>query len=716
MADELIAGRYIIQDELGRGASATVFRARDTTLDRNVALKVIASSLASDPEFTWRFEQEARLAARLDHPNIVTVHDVGTLPDGRAFIAMRLLDGKPLDRLMAERGQMTPNEVVQIVDQLAMALDYTHASGLVHRDVKPSNVTIDAAGRATLTDFGIARALDSARVTLPGLTIGTPRYMSPEQVRGEDTTPATDEYSLAVMAYEMMAGRPPFEGDGTALMYKIVHEPAPAPNSFNPWLPETGSAVIEKALSKLPRDRWASSGEFARELREALATSTLRGAAMAPGGHSGQTTIVSTPPTAVYHTGPNPAQPAAPVSTGNQPAGAAPTIAAAAAAAGAAEAAAHLSSPDTGSEPTLVVSTGSGPAVSDDAKRPITIIPPVVLPDSAKTTVAPTPEPLSPPPPLGPPDGAGHGAGSGGATQLAPLGGSPAAPGAGRGGGSGGAVLAPLGTPEPSAAVAVAEPETSMHTAAGGMPPGEPPKRKTALLWGGLAALGIGGAAVAAFLMVGGGDGNNAGADGDEDDDETPSVQASVEATATARPRTPTVTVGPGTPSPTPEPTETPVPTSTTGPGTPTSTPRPTSTNTSVPPTNVPATSVPATNTSVPPTATSVPPTATSVPPTATSAPAGLFVSISGISIVNGQYRVFFTSNSGPNAAGDHVHFYFDPSQHPYRDFYLSGQTYFEGFSTEGRPSGATHICGVSATGSHTFRSTGGSCWPIPSE
>ncbi len=282
MAEEVVAGRYVILEELGRGASATVFRARDTTLQRPVALKVISSSLAADPEFAWRFEQEALLSAKLDHPHIVTVHDVGTLADGRGFIAMRLLEGPSLDRLMAERGSLPPSEVADLITQLAGALDYTHAAGLIHRDVKPSNVKVDAGGWATLTDFGIARALDSARVTLPGLTIGTPRYMSPEQVRGENASPATDTYSLAVMAFEMLAGRAPFEGDGTALMYKIVHEPPPGLEEVSPGVSAEVAEVIRRGLDKDPGGRWASSGAFASALSAALRPAPVVDSSAAP--------------------------------------------------------------------------------------------------------------------------------------------------------------------------------------------------------------------------------------------------------------------------------------------------------------------------------------------------------------------------------------------------------------------------------------------------
>jgi eukaryotic-like serine/threonine-protein kinase len=411
LAEELIAGRYTIQEELGRGASATVFRAHDTLLERPVALKVIASSLASDPEFTWRFEQEARLAARLDHPNIVTVYDVGMQPDGRAFIAMRLLQGKPLDKLIADRRELPQEEVVDIVGQLAAALDYTHAAGLVHRDVKPSNVTVDEQGRVTLTDFGIARALDSARVTLPGLTIGTPRYMSPEQVRGEDTTPGTDEYSLAVMAYEMLAGRPPFQGDGTTLMYKIVHEQPPAPNEFNPRLSTAVADVFRKALAKAPGERWASAGEFAREMRSALTATVAQPdvdeAALA------ETTVMATPPTVVHRT--------------------------------------------------VVAESPPEPTVVEQA-RPITIIPPANPPSAPET--APTPQPVTMQ-----------------ATNV-------------------GATSATEAAPAPAPA---ARREASQIARERSAP--EVLGKGAALVWAGGAALVVGGAALAAFLALGGGDG-----------------------------------------------------------------------------------------------------------------------------------------------------------------------------------------------------------------
>lgn len=262
--------RYEVEEELGRGGSAAVYRAHDRVLDREVALKILSGPLANDPEFVARFEREARLAARLHHPAIVTIYDFGALPDGRPFIAMHLLEGQGLERLLASRQPLAPARALRITRQMAEALDFVHAHGTVHRDVKPSNVIVGGGDTVTLTDFGIARAYDSARMTLTGLTVGTPRYMSPEQIRGEDVTGQSDIYALGVVAFEMLTGRVPFEGDGTALMFRIVHEAPPPVTALNAGLPAAVAAVLARALEKDPERRWESAGAFATALEDAL--------------------------------------------------------------------------------------------------------------------------------------------------------------------------------------------------------------------------------------------------------------------------------------------------------------------------------------------------------------------------------------------------------------------------------------------------------------
>jgi len=283
MPDELIAGRYELVREIGRGASATVFRAHDRLLDRDIAIKLVAPALANDPSFVDRFMREARLSASLNHPNIVSVHDVGETSDHRPFLAMQLVEGASLDEVIKANAPLPLAEASRILAELGTALDYLHAQGLIHRDVKPSNVLIEESGRLLLSDFGIAYARESARYTMTGMLLGTPRYMAPEQMLGGEPTPQTDVYAMGVLAFEMLAGTPPFDGTGTALMYKIVHELPPPLRSHAPSIPEGIEAVIDRALRKDPAERWATPGEFAAAFASPDANATLASPARAFG-------------------------------------------------------------------------------------------------------------------------------------------------------------------------------------------------------------------------------------------------------------------------------------------------------------------------------------------------------------------------------------------------------------------------------------------------
>jgi serine/threonine-protein kinase len=249
MTEELIAGRYSLVHEIGRGASATVHLAHDQTLDRDIAIKIVAPALANDPSFVDRFMREARLSASLSHPNIVTVHDVGETSDGRPFIAMSLVTGTSLEQVIQDNAPIPISEAARILTELGRALDYLHDQGLIHRDVKPSNALVEDSGRVMLSDFGIAYARESARYTMTGVLLGTPRYMAPEQMLGEEPTPQTDVYAMGVIAFEMLSGAPPFHGTGTGLMYKIVHEPPPAVSTIAPDIP---------AARGTPSQRWPS--------------------------------------------------------------------------------------------------------------------------------------------------------------------------------------------------------------------------------------------------------------------------------------------------------------------------------------------------------------------------------------------------------------------------------------------------------------------------
>lgn len=261
-------GQYELRERLGQGGMATVFRAYQPSLDREVAIKVL-SVVGAPPSFLERFRREARSISRLRHPNILWVFDFGE-QDGLAYMVGELVPGGTLaDRL----GRPLPLEWVGVrLVALASALDYAHANGIVHRDVKPSNVLMTAEDSPVLSDFGIARMLeDTGGLTAAGTVMGTPEYMSPEQAQGLEVGPASDQYSLAVMLYELLCGRPPFRAPTpVAVAMAHVYEPPPRPRELNPALPPAVEAVVLRALAKDPAERWGSAGELAGAYAQAI--------------------------------------------------------------------------------------------------------------------------------------------------------------------------------------------------------------------------------------------------------------------------------------------------------------------------------------------------------------------------------------------------------------------------------------------------------------
>lgn len=262
MAPETI-GRYEIGEQVGAGGFATVYRAHDPVLERDVALKVLHPHLAIDPDLRQRFVREGRALARVRHPNIVVVYDAGE-SDGRVYLAMEFVPGLSLAQ-MAQGQPLPPDLVLNVLRQVAPALDAVHEAGLVHRDVKPANILIEQPGwrRAVLLDLGIARSMDSGTLTGSGVLIGTPGFLSPEQVDGEiPAGPAVDIYQLGATAYALLAGRPPFEGDTAQVLYSVVHRAPPDLRSVQPGVPPHFAAAIDRALSKDPKRRFARASEM----------------------------------------------------------------------------------------------------------------------------------------------------------------------------------------------------------------------------------------------------------------------------------------------------------------------------------------------------------------------------------------------------------------------------------------------------------------------
>ena len=253
-------GRYEVIDELGDGAMGRVYRAWDPAVNRVVAVKTIKSEyLTRDTadEYLKRFRREAQSAGGLNHPAIVRVFDLG-----EDFLVMELVEGRTLHRLIREEGRLAPEKALQLLAPVADAVDHAHRAGIVHRDIKPANVMVDPAGQPKLMDFGVAK-IEASVMTTAGQILGSPSYMSPEQIAGENVTSRSDLYSLAVVAYEMLTGQPPFQGKTiTQVIYKVMHEAPAPPRQWNAALPARYDDVFARALSKDPAARFLTAGEF----------------------------------------------------------------------------------------------------------------------------------------------------------------------------------------------------------------------------------------------------------------------------------------------------------------------------------------------------------------------------------------------------------------------------------------------------------------------
>ena len=255
-----------------------VYRAYDTGRDRIVALKLLPPQLANDTDFIARFRRESRLAARLRDPHVVPIHDFGEV-DGRLFIDMRLVEGTDLAALLAERHRMEPTRAVHIVSQVAAALDAAHRDGLVHRDVKPSNVLVTEEDHVYLTDFGIAHSTDATALTGTGTALGTIQYMAPERFLHGRGDRRMDVYSLGCLLHEVLTGRRPFEGDEVpAQMYAHVHLPPPRPSALVPGLPPALDEVVVRAMAKDPAQRFDTAGALAAAARVAVGGAAVSGA------------------------------------------------------------------------------------------------------------------------------------------------------------------------------------------------------------------------------------------------------------------------------------------------------------------------------------------------------------------------------------------------------------------------------------------------------
>ena len=270
----MMFGRYRVLGELGRGAIGTVYRAHDPLIEREVAVKALNPNLPEDVagEVRMRFLREAKSAGRLNHPNIVAIYDVGE-QDGVAYIAMELLEGRTLQDILRDPKRLPLETSADLAAQVAEGLDHAHHFAIVHRDVKPANIVVSPSGRAKLTDFGVAY-MPSSSITNAGQALGSPKYMSPEQVLGLPIDPRSDVFSLGVVFYEMLTRRTPFEQPGDTNIYPLLHRIAGEPHQplveADPTIPAVFDVILTRALAKKPGDRYQRAGDMARDLRKVL--------------------------------------------------------------------------------------------------------------------------------------------------------------------------------------------------------------------------------------------------------------------------------------------------------------------------------------------------------------------------------------------------------------------------------------------------------------
>src|SRR3954452_11008465 len=288
----VLSGRYRLESKLGSGGMSTVYLARDETLQRWVAVKVMHREISDQPDQLERFRREARAVAQLSHPNVVAVIDAGE-DGGYPYIVLEYVEGETLKQRIDRLGRLPVDEAAAYGIEIGRGLAAAHAQRLIHRDVKPQNVLIDAEGRAKVTDFGIARSLESDGLTKTGRVLGTTDYVSPEQAMGQDVDPRPDISSLGVLLYEMLPGEPPFKAEtvvGVAM--KHVNEPMPDVQKRRPEISSALAAVVERSTAKDPKKRYADMTSCLADLEAALEVEVAR----AGGSHGQATTVLGTVP------------------------------------------------------------------------------------------------------------------------------------------------------------------------------------------------------------------------------------------------------------------------------------------------------------------------------------------------------------------------------------------------------------------------------------